>query len=169
MSATYKYNTDDQTFTMREELHWASFDARTGEEVSRGTDWACIPTDAEMTAWNTQAALLVARWSNRLSDLETPLYIRFGSLPKSGKSQNYASGKLEAGISVYGACYDLESGVIRFDERGGLFDPYLLSRAVYLVTGEEVGIGSDGEVLLSNVRRLGKVRYDAERKGFVRA
>lgn len=87
-------------------------------------------------------------------------YIRFGTLPKSGHSRNHITGEAEAGVSVYPAS-KVGANEYIVDMRGidagsGLF--ILQNRQPYIVTGDVVGKGSDGEPLLINVkaRKLSK-------------
>lgn len=92
-------------------------------------------------------------------------YIRFNDLPESGRSRNWASGEVEKGVSVYDARFDVVTG--RYSTYGALAGAeiaYALQDApVYLVTGEEVGRGADGEPLLTNVKVLGTLeRHGAE-------
>lgn len=90
-------------------------------------------------------------------------YIRIGELPESGYSCIYDGDRIvgyEAGISVYRAVnfcgmwhicmpYPFRTG------QGGTYENLLrevsLYRNVYLVKGDEVGLGSDNEPLLRNV------------------
>ena len=78
-------------------------------------------------------------------------YIRYGNLPKGGKSKNHHTGELEAGVSVFEALfypdgsYELQANttMIRSLMSGGL-----LKRNVYRLYGDVVGTGSDGEPVL---------------------
>ncbi len=150
--------------------HWMIFDPSTGEELARGTDWISTPTEAEAVSWQEKAKELAAKWKGRVTDLNKTLYIRYGRFPPSGQSRNYASGMLETGISVYPAKYDLVSGGIIFDDNYGVWqDGTLISvmhRTPYLVEGEYVGDGSDGEPLLRNARKVAKLVYNQEKRCF---
>jgi hypothetical protein len=88
---------------------------------------------------------------------DTKIYIRFGVIPSDEKSKIY-NGEVfvgyEEGVSVY------EAVIIGKEYR--LLFPYLtysscvslsgcIDRKAYIVKGNEVGIGSDGEPLLRNV------------------
>ena len=78
-------------------------------------------------------------------------YIRFGMPPENGFSTNHLTHELEKGVSVYEAV-----------ERDGVLLPifpslkrsaavslaWVLDRPCYLVAGEIVGFGSDGEPLM---------------------
>ena len=97
----------------------------------------------------------------------TEAYIRYGSLPRDRRSYNSREGAYEAGVSVYRArVYPAE-----YTNGAGktfLLDHYALDldgvdfasalfitrgeRAAYLVEGDEIGTGADGEPILENVR-----------------
>lgn len=98
----------------------------------------------------TQAAIDAAQAaaSAKFADAERG-YIRFGSLPKGGKSRNHRDNTLEAGIS----CFDAEiaaSGAFRLLLTPVLEASYLTvaDRPAYRLYGERVGTGADGEPLL---------------------
>ena len=81
-----------------------------------------------------------------------PVYARFGALPKGGRSYNHRDGYYEKGVSVYrarllnGRLYIIVSGT---DAASALF---ICSGPVYLVDGQEIGVGSDREPLLMNCK-----------------
>lgn len=81
-----------------------------------------------------------------------PVYARFGALPKGGRSYNHRDGYYEKGVSVYrarllnGRLYIIVSGT---DAASALF---ICSSPVYLVDGQEIGVGSDREPLLMNCK-----------------
>lgn len=85
-------------------------------------------------------------------------YIRFGGIPDGERSRNHADGHAEAGVSVYTARI---VGVPPGSELPGVYTPaearapelasLVASRDAYLVTGREVGTGSDGEPVLRDV------------------
>ena len=88
-------------------------------------------------------------------------YIRFGKIPEREQSEIYQHNKrigFEKGISVYDACYLRNKWNIVLPSKlsTDTLDTYKKFRfysksKVYLVTGEEVGIGNDNEPLLKNV------------------
>ena len=107
-------------------------------------------------------------WLEKQGESDKSLYIRFGDIPTNGKSKVY-NGEIEIGIeegiSVYPA----------FESNGyiavGLSLPitqttlhtqqHLLeyeSRPCYLVTGDYVGKGTDGEPLIKNVRIIKEIK-----------
>lgn len=89
------------------------------------------------------------------------LYIRYGEIPPDEKSKIYNQcdnsviGK-EAGVSVFE--YIEGRGIVVPDNKIARDDFLMLSSKFwinhYLVTGDEVGIGSDGEPLITNVKIL---------------
>lgn len=115
-------------------------------------------------------------------------YIRFGEIPKSGKSVNFikmsfdesANFNYEIEQGNIGEAYSLippdtlENGVSVFDCNGDSFLPVLsnlrlvksllarLDSAIYLVEGEEVGRGQDGEPLIRSVTIVKKRRIKKE-------
>lgn len=108
-------------------------------------------------------------WLETQVKSDKSLYIRFGDIPINGKSKIY-NGEIEIdteeGVSVYPAFEDKEGNIIL-----GLNLPitktslhtqqYLLeydSRPCYLVTGDYVGKGTDGEPLLKNVRIIKEIK-----------
>lgn len=130
-------------------IRWARYDAD-GNRVAQGSDWSTTPTGEQLAAWDVEApaiAARAARWAGR------DLYIRFGDAPAGGRSRNYATGELERGISVYEARHDLISDTWM---TGGAMVGTLVSYLAQgiparLVTGTEIGSGSDGEPLLSDL------------------
>lgn len=115
-------------------------------------------------------------------------YIRFGEIPKSGKSVNFikmsfdesANFNYEIEQGNIGEAYDLvssdalEDGVSVFDCDKHSMMPILsnlrlvksllarLDSAIYLVEGEEVGRGQDGEPLIRSVTIVKKRRIKKE-------
>lgn len=100
-------------------------------------------------------------------------YIRFGKIPDNEQSNIYRHGELvgkEIGVSVYDCCYNRGKYCIIYpnpsnedticDFSGFMF--YTPRSPIYLVTGEEVGIGSDGEPLLKNVKIIKDISNNFE-------
>ena len=91
-------------------------------------------------------------------------YIRYGELPPTGKSRIHnRAGEIigeEKGISVFE--YIEGRGIIVPDNKDAQDDFFTLSKSywkpAYLVTGDEVGIGRDGEPLLKNVKVIKTIR-----------
>lgn len=82
------------------------------------------------------------------------MYVRFGTLPEGGHSRNDETGELEAGVSVYRAAWqssDHDVLSVKLCSDGDVIQLRTLeNRPIYLVDGEEIGVGSDGEPLLAN-------------------
>lgn len=110
-------------------------------------------------------------------------YIRFGEIPKTEKSKIYRNGdKLigeEPGVSVYDAVfYDEEWKIIypnpSTQHTAQDINDFVLDiarnnsfkRQAYLVSGDKVGIGQDGEPLIINVKIIQNITsqfgYDLE-------
>jgi hypothetical protein len=138
---------------------WAQYD---GAKLYRTSADAGLPapTPEQLERWGRLAEQIAS---------QPPLYIRFGRLPRSGRSRNHDTGELEAGVSCYPAVE--QDGIIQFAP-DGVANPLsfldLIHRPAYLVTGEEVGEGSDGEPLLHRPRVLAKLIYDRDRGGWRR-
>ncbi len=89
------------------------------------------------------------------------IFVRYGPIPESGKSTNRLTEEQEGGVSVYEA--------IERDGRVQIIVPSMtygvhvtlsgfVGQPAYIVEGEVVGYGSDGEPLLANCRIVGGVR-----------
>lgn len=88
------------------------------------------------------------------------VFVRFGPLPRGGRSKNHLTGKHEDGVSVYEAVQRgafihilLPSWTFQACDtlRGCLQD------RAFIVRGIVVGTGSDGEVLLKKVKVVREV------------
>jgi hypothetical protein len=92
-------------------------------------------------------------------------YIRVGELPEDGKSKIHFRGEVvgeEIGVSVWHTMLVDSKYCIVIpnpcnedtvdDVHGNLLQVICFDRPVYLVTGEEIGKGSDGEPVLQNVK-----------------
>lgn len=89
------------------------------------------------------------------------VFIRFSKPPQSGKSYNYASGEYEPGVSVYRGKQTANGEVKVFpstpDELWGVMNFKAHGVDIFVVSGKEIGVGSDGEPLLENVKIIRKV------------
>lgn len=96
---------------------------------------------------------IAATIANMIRPYDCDIYIRFGELPRGGRSTNWATGETEAGISAYDTTYDGVTGCYKcYGALQGAEINYLMRGAnIYFVTGDVVGTGSDGEPLLANV------------------
>ena len=89
------------------------------------------------------------------------LYIRYGEIPPDEKSKihnrcdNSVVGE-EVGVSVFE--YIESRGIVIPNNEKAKDDFFMLSKMYwknhYLVTGDEVGVGSDGEPLINNIKIL---------------
>ena len=83
-------------------------------------------------------------------------YIRFGDVPKSGKSYNYRDNFFEKGVSAYHAVFfpDGSYEVLQHNPFE-LFGAHSYSnRPAYRLYGEEIGTGSDGEPVLKVTKSI---------------
>jgi hypothetical protein len=103
----------------------------------------------------------------------TDVYIRFGDVPDDERSYDHADDRSEAGVSAF-ACS--VSGAPPDTPHAAVFHPtgpqvlgvlLLMNRPTYLLTGEEVGTGADGEPLLRNVSTLASLSSPNGIDGFV--
>ena len=106
-------------------------------------------------------------------------YIRFGEIPKTEKSKVYRNGDNvigeESGVSVYDAVfYDGEWKIIypnpSTEHTAQDINDFVLDiarnnsfkRQAYLVSGDKVGIGQDGEPLIVNVKIIKNITSQFE-------
>ncbi len=111
-------------------------------------------------------------------------YIRIGELPRDNKSKIYQWDNKEhtsrsvvgeeKGISAYNAVFDEEKGnwlISPHASRTASYRDTLLTlieevvkgeKSVYLITGNEIGIGYDGEPLLEDVKVVKDITYQGE-------
>jgi len=101
------------------------------------------------------------------------LYVRFGDIPDDERSWNSTDECYEDGVSVYDA--EVES-VPPESDAAGMFVPVgpktlqilmLAHRDTYLVTGDRVGMGVDGEPVLRNVEIAAELERGDEASGWV--
>lgn len=87
------------------------------------------------------------------------VYIRFGELPRGGKSRNWATGTDEAGVSAYEAHWDVVNQCyVPYGALAGAEIAYRLQGAsAYLISGETNGRGSDGEPTVKGAKIITKL------------
>ena len=91
------------------------------------------------------------------------VYVRYGRPPLSGRSKNYIDGTEEDGVSVFKGKYLPESEeVMVMPDSNQELGSYLTFKAsaskdIYVVEGDLIGIGSDGEPLLANTKIVKKI------------
>jgi hypothetical protein len=98
------------------------------------------------------------------------VYLRFNNIPKNGKSKNWATGKHEAGLSVYELKYNPLKGAycVTGEALEGALIQYIIEQApIYFVAGDEITKGSDREPILASVKILSKARYDNDKEGYI--
>lgn len=101
------------------------------------------------------------------------VYIRFGDIPENERSFNHTDNCHEDGVSVYAAEV---AAVPAESDAPGMFVPVgqklqqiimLAQRDTYLVTGDEVGRGVDGEPVLRDVEIVAELERGDEASGWV--
>lgn len=147
---------DGKKYASKDAAISAAIDAgyRIADEQPKSASWA-ESGSVLLIHTETQQELekILAKSRDKWSQA-TPCYVRYGDLPENGRSTNHADGSLEDGVSVfYGET--LPSGEARplpkrQEQIAGAF--ILRSRPLYIVEGEEIGTGSDGEPLLKDCK-----------------
>lgn len=97
-------------------------------------------------------------WSNPRTP-PAAVYVRFGKWGRRHRSINFHTGDTEKGMSVYPAKLTADGHVALADDDRLRLTPddcaeVLNGRLAFVVTGKEVGMGSDGEPLLVGVKLL---------------
>ena len=89
------------------------------------------------------------------------VYVRFGDIPKSGFSTDWSSGRKEKGVSVFKGKILPDGSILPMpgtnQELGSLLT--MNDRPLYVVEGEEVGSGADGEPVLENAKQFKPKEY----------
>jgi len=143
----------------RHEHVWSTLEAARAELGTTGYIVSSQPVnlagDYEITHLATAAAIFerqgadVAKWTPAAA-----VYVRYGALPPGGISRNHGDNTPERGVSVFHGQL-LPSGQARaVPSNHVLFCTLLtlLGRQLYVVTGDAIGVGSDGEPILANCR-----------------
>lgn len=104
------------------------------------------------------------------------VFVRYGNIPESGRSYDNVSGSYEDGVSVFkGRILPNGKILIRPDNHVDTTTFHALSesgRPLFVIEGEEIGIGADGEPVLSNATQsrpkdsVKKYFYKEEIKNF---
>jgi len=89
--------------------------------------------------------------------------VRFGCPRLDGRSVNHANGDRERGLSVY-AAEERAPGQWALSDGDGVGIGTLIGlvedgKVPYLVRGDRIGTGSDGEPLLHNVELIGRLEF----------
>lgn len=145
-------------------LKWADYNYD-GVRIAQGKSWSVAPTEEELAIWD-EAVKTVKLPSTPVKNI----YIRFNDLPKNNISYNHATNQPEKGLSCYNAKYNLKKQCYEISEGGlpGAMLQYMISGAkVYLLTGDYVCNGSDGEPVITNVKVIGQLLYDDKIDGYI--
>jgi hypothetical protein len=108
-----------------------------------------------VTKWMDEEGLEITRPRN-----PQKVYIRFGKFSKGHRSMNHATGQMEKGLSVYNARLEADDTVSLIADDWSLSltakdcGKRLQGRLAFVVTGEKIAQGSDGEPVLRRVRLL---------------
>lgn len=86
------------------------------------------------------------------------MYVRFCKVPQDEKSWNFMRNRKEEGVSVFKADDNGMPILENAEQAKSLWAR--LNRQHYLVTGEVVGVGQDGEPLLKNVKVVRRLHLD---------
>lgn len=98
------------------------------------------------------------------------MFIRFGEIPKDGKSTNFLTNEKEKGISAYFAVVVNKQWMPVLPSLTGsacVTLSGLLKKRMFLVDGNIVGHGSDGEPLLDRVEIKRELFYKRNDQGWV--
>ena len=146
---------------------WAEIDANTLEVLRQNQKDKLIP---ELTESDIEQAKKTIKENYKPEPFDGEVYIRFGNIPKTANSKNYANGKTESGVSCYKANWDVMNGTYDITGSGlvGAELNYLIKNApIYLIKGERSGIGSDGEPTVKNVKALSRLYYDKNKGAYI--
>ncbi len=140
-------------------IWWIKLDSA-GRIIAHGTDWSTTPPAHILEDLECQGPAIAAA----VAPLRVVgnYYIRFGNLPKEGRSRNHADGLQERGVSCYEARKSLGGWRLAGD---GL--PAAAIQAAFgcygdvtlLLTGQCVGTGSDGEPLITGAKVVTHLRW----------
>lgn len=99
-----------------------------------------------------------------LGDFLEKCYIRLGDIPKDELSLNHSTKNFEKGVSVFrGIVYKGNYlPIVEYPEDAGTIIPMqslfsYCGKPAYLVEGDEIGLGSDGEPLIKNVHIIKRI------------
>ncbi len=140
-------------------IWWIKLDSA-GRIIAHGTDWSTTPPDDVLADVERQGPAIAAAVAPLRVDGD--YYIRFGNLPRGGRSRNHADGTQERGVSCYEARKSLGGWRLAGD---GL--PAAAIQAAFgcygnvtlLLTGERAGIGSDGEPVVRHPQIVAHLQW----------
>lgn len=106
--------------------------------------------------------------AKRIASSKPPIneevFLRYGDIPKGGKSRNFITGELENGVSVYKAEWNpaLERYILADATHSATaLDLISQGKTPRFVSGEVIGRGSDGEPLLRSVKIVSEAKVDS--------
>lgn len=153
----------------RTSIHYAQY-SLSGDRVSQGRDRFTEPTQEELADFDRIAREVADRWTPSWEPiLGQSLFVRFGALPKSGASRNWATGGREQGVSVYEASINAENGGVDLTGDtlpGALWEKAASGAPVFLVSGQRVGTGSDNEPLIFKPKVVALLDFSQEAGSF---
>ena len=140
--------------------------AETGETYGIFEDVDSIKVHDEIKGLSDYASslakgsLTIRKIAFSTKEVNEKTYLRIGIVPKNEESFNYLTGQNESGVSVF----ELKDGKPVLNNLQ-LVDSYAgrSDSQAFIVTGEEIGIGNDGEPLLKNVKYISKRDTDFEK------
>ncbi|NLX48398.1 MAG: hypothetical protein GXY82_00700 [Methanospirillum sp.] len=148
-------------YPLGKNLHCAYFD-KDGNHIDTDIGKA---TPDEIAQWSARAKEVVATTAKIGIDPAEDLYVRYGRIPKGGRSLNHATRELEKGTSVYSGKFDPETGLFDIADTLGTGQFQVLEAAgktPYLVRGEKIGTGSDGEPVLKDAYATHQLKVTAD-------
>ena len=140
--------------------------AETGETYGIFEDVDSIKVHDEIKGLSDYASslakgsLTIRKIAFSTKEVNEKTYLRIGIVPNGEASFNYLTEQNESGVSVFELIdgKPVLSNLQLVDSYAGRSD----SQA-FIVTGEEIGIGNDGEPLLKNVKYISKIDTDFEK------
>jgi len=162
ISSTAKFDRPTKFDTFETALKWAKDNGFQVAQIGRdgyGKPIAHLQHTASMERYNA-----IKSESNIAWESGKEVFVRYGRSPKSGKSFNVATGEYEKGVSAFRGRL-LPNGEVmvkpQYDIDTASFHALskTTNRPIYIIEGKEIGIGSDGEPILSNVRQFTPQEY----------
>lgn len=125
-----------------------------GWECEVGRDgYGCPTIDLIHVETQKETKRLVSEAENKFAKAKKG-YVRFGDIPKSGRSWNHRDNIPEAGVSVFEAEFVGKEFRVSVDSVLEVSYISVMNRPVYRIWGEVVGTGADGEPLLRVTRKM---------------
>lgn len=134
-----------------------------GNEIARGRDWITKPSEAAASDAQKKIADILAK-NPDLAEWQAPRYGRFGDLPPKGISKNFATGAPEKGVSAIEMRKNLEDGGINLVPYGSPSFLWVQDRPFYELSGQKIGLGSDGEPILKDAKVVREIPREQLRR-----